>query len=83
MKLEILSPEGAIYKGEVNLVTFPGTSGQFTVLKDHASLISSLEEGDIILHEEGKEGEEEVEKKIPVKGGFVEIHKNEISVCIK
>ncbi len=81
MKLEILSPGGAIYNGRVSRVTLPGTSGSFTVLKDHAPLISSLEEGDIVLVEEGGEGQQE--KKIPVKGGFVEVNMNEISVCIK
>lgn len=81
MKLEILSPEGAVYGGEVDRVTFPGALGSFTVLKDHAPLISSLEKGDILVYEKG--GGEVAEKKIPVEGGFVEIHKNKISVCIK
>lgn len=79
MKLEILSPEGAIYEGEVKMVTLPGTLGLFTVLEDHASLISSLKEGNIVFHAAG----EKEEKTIPVKGGFVEVHKNVVSVCIK
>ncbi len=79
MKLEILSPEGTLFSGTVTQVTFPGTAGAFTVLKDHASLISSLKEGEIVLYDET----EAMEKTVPVKGGFVEVHKNNISVCIK
>ncbi len=79
MKLEILSPEGAIYNGEVDRVTLPGTLGSFTVLENHASLISSLEEGDIVFHVM----QEKEERTIPIKGGFVEVRKNVVSVCVK
>ena len=42
MMLEILSPEQKLFSGEVESVTLPGTLGEFTVLKRHAPLISSM-----------------------------------------
>ena len=42
MILRIVSPEKVIYKGEVQMVKLPGTVGQFTVLENHAPLVSKL-----------------------------------------
>ncbi len=42
MILRIVSPEKVIYKGEVQMVKLPGTVGQFTVLENHAPLVSTL-----------------------------------------
>jgi F-type H+-transporting ATPase subunit epsilon len=77
MKLNILSPERSLYSGEVNIVTLPGAMGLFTVLKDHAPLISSLKAGDIVFREDPSDKE----KSVSVKGGFVEVKRNVISVC--
>ena len=56
-------------------VSLPGTMGRFMVLKDHAPLISSLEEGDIVF-ESGKQ-----EGRLAIKTGFVEIAYNKVTVC--
>ena len=45
MTLEIISPQEIAFKGEVEAVTMPGQLGSFTVLKNHAPLISVLNEG--------------------------------------
>lgn len=47
MTLEILSPERTLFSGEVESVTLPGTLGEFTVLRHHAPLISSLTAGEV------------------------------------
>lgn len=78
MKLEILSPVHSLFKGEVSAITLPGTLGSFTVLKDHAPLISSLAEGVVrYVMEDGQE------KELPIKRGFVEVKQNEVSVCVE
>lgn len=78
MKLEILSPERTLYKGDVDVVTLPGTLGRFTILQDHAPMISSLKEGTIrIKPYEGEEVE------LSIKGGFVEVKRNQVSVCVE
>ena len=45
LHLSIVSPEKEIYNGEVNSVTLPGVIGSFTILPQHAPIVSSLNEG--------------------------------------
>ena len=73
--LKVLTPENTICEKMVSKVSFPGSQSRFMVLKDHAPLISSLEEGDIVFESEGAEG------KVHVMGGFVEVAFNKIIVC--
>jgi len=49
MNLEILTPDKKVYEGEVTAVTVPGTLGSFQILKDHAPIISTLEDGEVII----------------------------------
>ena len=77
MMLEILSPEQKLFSGEVESVTLPGTLGEFTVLRRHAPLISSLNQGEIKYRL--KNGDEQ---RVAIRNGFVEVLKNHGSVCI-
>ena len=76
MRLEIISAETTLFEGEVELVTLPGTTGSFTVLNNHASLVSTLEKGTI----EYVTGNER--HSLEVSGGFVDVDNNRIAVCI-
>jgi F-type H+-transporting ATPase subunit epsilon len=64
---EIVSPEKLVFSGDAEAVTVPGTEGEFTVLKDHAPLISSMKPGVVVI-------EETPAKKLRlfVPGGFAE-----------
>ena len=76
MKLEIISTNEIIFSGEVDSVTLPGVAGKFTVLKNHASLISVLKPGEVKYIEGGQE------TKIDIKGGLADIDMNKIAVCV-
>lgn len=77
LKLKIVSPERIEFDGEVESVLVPGTLGQFEILKDHAPIISSLSVGDVeYTTSNGK-------KQIHVTGGFVEVQKNVVSLCVE
>ncbi|MCH5233692.1 MAG: ATP synthase F1 subunit epsilon [Muribaculaceae bacterium] len=76
MKLEIISPSEITYSGEVDSVTLPGVAGKFTVLKNHASLISVLKPGEVKFSNGG------LETKVDIKGGLADIDMNKISVCV-
>lgn len=54
MELEIISPDGILFKGETNYVSFPGTAGSFDVLPHHAPMIAALEAGAIGTRQMGK-----------------------------
>ena len=73
LKLKIVSPERIEFDGEVEQVVVPGTRGQFEILTSHAPIISTLQKG-VVLYD-GKE--------LSILGGFVEVQKNEVSLCIE
>ena len=75
--LHIVSPEGTLVETTVSAVTLPGTLGPFEVLKNHAALISSLEKGEIVYVSEG------AEQRLPIASGFVEVHDNQVDVCVE
>jgi F-type H+-transporting ATPase subunit epsilon len=56
MYLEIITPDKKVFEGEVNLVQLPGSKGSFTLLKNHAPIISTLDKGTIkVVDALGKE----------------------------
>ena len=77
MRLEIVSPDGILFEGETERVSFPGTAGTFDILPHHAPLIAALREGTIRYENDGKRGEQ------AIKSGFVEVKEDDISVCIE
>ncbi len=77
MKLKIITPEGVLFEGESDAVTFPGMAGSFDVLPHHAPLITALREGVIRYRVEGQEQEQSI------KGGFVKVENDELSVCVE
>lgn len=77
LKLKIISPEKIVYNGEAESVLVPGTLGSFEILNDHAPIISSLEHGK--LEYTTSAGKQE----LMVDGGFIEVQKNVVSVCVE
>lgn len=49
IRLSIVTPNGEIFNDDVKTVTLPGKEGEFGVLPGHASLVSSLTVGVIII----------------------------------
>lgn len=77
LHLSIVSPEKEIYDGEVMSVTLPGMIGSFTILPQHAPIVSSLKEGKLsYVTEDGEECT------IDIQGGFMEMSDGKVSVCI-
>lgn len=77
MKLEILTPEKTLFRGEVETITLPGTMGSFQVLNNHAPLIAALEKG-VLSYTVGNDSIEMV-----IEDGIVEVHDNRVVVCIE
>ncbi|MET3113939.1 F-type H+-transporting ATPase subunit epsilon [Pedobacter sp. CG_S7] len=74
MTLEILTPDKKVFEGEVTAVTVPGTMGSFQILHDHAPIISTIEDGPVIIKSKTNE------QTFVIKGGVVEVLKNKIIV---
>lgn len=77
LKLRIVSPEKIVFDGNVESVTAPGVLGEFQILQDHAPLISSLDNGLLVYRDN------EGDHSLSIVGGFVEVQKNVVSVCIE
>ncbi len=65
---ELVSPEKLVFSGDVEAVVVPGTEGEFTVLKDHAPLISTMKPGIVVIDEIPAR-----KLRLFVPGGFAEV----------
>lgn len=75
ISLVILTPEHTLMEKHVCKVSLPGTKGRFMILKDHAPLISSLGDGDVVFESDG------TTEKVHISSGFVEVNNNIVTVC--
>ncbi len=65
---ELVSPEKLLFSGDVESVVAPGSEGQFTVLKDHAPLMTTLKPGVVTIVGDG------ASEKLFVRGGFADVN---------
>ena len=75
MHLEIITPDKKIYDGKVKLVKVPGSKGSFEVLKNHAPLISTLDNGEIKIIDKSDKT-----SNFTIGGGVIEVNNNEIII---
>lgn len=80
MTLKVISAEKILFEGDVRAVTLPGALGSFTVLRNHASLISTLVSG--VITYRPAESPEAHDAEIAVAGGVVNVDNNVVSVCV-
>ena len=78
LQLKIVSPERIEFGGDVKRVVVPGTAGMFEILSNHAPIISTLDKG--VVEYTKADG---TNASIDITGGFVEVQKNTVSVCIE
>ena len=76
MKVEIITPETCLFKGEATTVTVPSIQGPFTFLEHHAPIVAILEKGKVTLTDLNDEVRE-----FAINGGFCEQHDNAIIIC--
>jgi F-type H+-transporting ATPase subunit epsilon len=77
LTLEIVTPEKLAFKGAVEEVTIPGTEGEFGVLKGHASLLSSVDVGELSFTREGKKS------RYAVNTGYAEVTSAKVTVLVE
>ena len=77
LNVEIVTPQGTIYTGEVTVCTAPGTDGKFQVLAEHAAFLTTLEIGELRLETAGGI------KILACAGGFLEVKDNQVSIVVE
>ena len=70
LKLQIVTPQRVLFSGDVDEFTAPGVLGPFTILFNHAPIVSALVPG---MFEYKLNGREE---SFVIGGGFLEFHEN-------
>lgn len=91
--LEIVSPEGHLFRGGVTSVTVPGADGEFQMLNNHANIVSVLVEGTIKIGvPDFKAGagfsarfiksDKDQKFLLPIKSGTLELKDNKIIILV-
>ncbi|WP_417912324.1 F0F1 ATP synthase subunit epsilon [Candidatus Electronema sp. TJ] len=75
--LEVVTPSGPVVSEDVDIVTAPGTSGEFGVLANHAPLLTTIKTG--VLH---YKKDKEV-KYLMVSSGFAEVSDNSVTFLVE
>ena len=77
IKLEVVTPKGAIASDDVDIVTAPGFAGEFGVLANHAPFLSTIKVGTLRYKKDG------VEEELMISGGFCEVSHNKITFLVE
>jgi len=76
IKLSIVSPNGEIFNDDVKTVTLPGKEGEFGVLAGHASLVSSLTVGVIVIEKDDST------EAVAINWGHVKVDEKSVDVLV-
>jgi len=77
IKLEVVTPRGAVFSDDVDIVTAPGYGGEFGVLANHAPLLSTIKIG-VMTYKKGSDAEN-----VMISGGFCEVSDNVITFLVE
>lgn len=91
--LEIVSPEGHLFKGGVTSVTVPGADGEFQMLNNHANIVSILTAGTIKIAVPDFKTNTEFSSRftksdkdqkflLPIKSGTLELKDNRLIILV-
>ena len=74
LKLEIITPDGAAYSEDVEIVTLPGVEGQMGVYPQHVPLMTQMVPGEISVRKDGRD------YFLAVGEGLVEITSSQVNI---
>lgn len=77
IRLEVVTPTGAVVDDDVDIVNAPGYGGDFGVLANHAPFLSTIKIG-TLTYEKDKQ-----RKVLMVSGGFCEVSNNKITFLVE
>jgi len=75
LQFDLVSPERLLLSEEVDMVTLPGSEGDFGVLPGHAPVLSTLKSGVVEV-----KGVSEKLSRLFVRGGFAEVNGDKVTV---
>ncbi|MEZ0497197.1 ATP synthase F1 subunit epsilon [Sphingomonas sp. IW22] len=69
LHFELVTPEKLLRSEEVHMVVVPGSEGDFGVLEGHAPFMSTIRDGEILVHKTAGAAPEAIR----VEGGLAEV----------
>ncbi len=75
MRLELVTPNGMIFDGDIKETTLPGAEGEFGVLPEHAGTVSLLNAG--VIEIEKLDGKKEL---VAINWGTAKIEESKVTV---
>ena len=75
--LEIVTPSGAVVSEDVDVVTAPGSGGEFGVLTNHAPFLSTIKSGTLSYKKDRDT------RYLMVSSGFVEVSNNRATFLVE
>jgi F-type H+-transporting ATPase subunit epsilon len=77
ISVDIVTPGGIKFQGQVVGLTAPGAAGKFQIFYNHAAMLANLEAGALtIIFEDHTES-------LQIGGGLLEVTKNRVSVMVE
>ncbi len=77
IRLEVVTPNGAVVNEDVDIVNAPGYGGDFGVLANHAPFLSTIKIGSLTYEKDKKRFN------LMVSGGFCEVSNNQITFLVE
>lgn len=74
LKLEIVTPDAAVYSEDVEMVTLPAAEGEMGIYPQHTPLLTQVVAGEIVARKDGRD------YFLAVGEGFVEITGERVAV---
>ena len=76
LHFELVTPEKLVRSEDVYMVTVPGSEGDFGVLANHAPLVSTLRDGELLVFP----SQGAAPTTIRVEGGFAEVNERGLTI---
>ena len=74
INLDILTPEKVAFSDSIEMVTAPGSLGEFGVLPGHAALVTTLQAGEVVIKKDNRE------YYLAISGGFAEVGNDKVTI---
>jgi len=74
IKLDIVTPEEAVFSDEIDMLVAPGIEGELGILPHHAPLMTVLGIGELVIRKEGDE------QYLAIGGGYLEVQSDRVIV---
>ena len=78
LQVEIISPEGYLFRNSCYLITVPASRGEIGFMADHEAFLSNLQKGQIVIFDD----KNNILKEYSIESGVAEISYNRLLILV-